>query len=633
LSSILNRPGETDGTPSDPAPARSRRGALGDWLDVRTGYRAILHEALDEPIPGGARWKYVFGSALTATFAIQLVTGLLLMTSYSPSSSTAWGSVYYITHAMSWGWFLRGIHHFGSQAMVVLLVLHLLQVVLAGAYRAPREINWWFGIALLGLTLGFSLTGYLLPWDQKGFWATKVATKIAGGAPVIGPYIEKVIVGGSQYGNQTLTRFYGLHVGILPALLVACLAAHVALFRKHGVTAPAGARGIDRFWPKQVFMDSAASAVVLIVMIGLVLREGGANLDAPADPASETYPARPEWYFLSLFQLLKKFPGKLEIVGTMVVPGAIVTVLLLLPLFDRLLGRRLAHFVACAFVFALVGGAGYLTVEAVLADEHDAKFVQSRELANRARDRALYLAGAGIPPEGAQYLLLRDPLAHGKPIVEQKCLGCHTYGGYGTGGKTAKDKGCDLKGFGARAWIRSMLENPEATQYSIRVGGRLRDGMKEWKSGSGLESKDLDAVAGFVATFATIPRDQTVEDWSDDPKVRSHPGFAPFVEECLACHKVGKLGSEEKSRPAPELFAYGSTQWMARMIREPGSKHTYGFLGKRQPMPAFDQAQMSDNDLATVIRYVKEDYPSPGPNRSNTDSDVLDRQNGKQTGR
>src|SRR5262249_19349960 len=157
------------------------------------------------------------------------------------------------------------------------------------------------------LTLGFSLSGYLLPWDQKGYWATKVATNIMGGAPVIGPYLQKVVVGGADYGNQTVTRFYGLHVGVLPALLVMCLAAHIALFRRHGITAPDGAaqRPTATFWPEQLLMDTAFSAAVLGVVIVLVLAEGGANLDAPADPASADYPARPEWYFLSLFQMLK----------------------------------------------------------------------------------------------------------------------------------------------------------------------------------------------------------------------------------------------------------------------------------------------------------------------------------------
>ena len=173
-------------------------------------------------------------------------------------------------------------------------------------------------MALLFLTLGFSLTGYLLPWDQKGYWATKVATNIMGGAPGIGPTSRRSSSAGPDYGNQTVTRFYGLHVGFLPVLLVLCLVAHVALFRRHGITAPAGSEKgpVATFWPEQLFMDTVACALVLGVVIVLVLAEGGANLDAPADPASSDYPARPEWYFLSLFQMLKLFPGSREIIGT-----------------------------------------------------------------------------------------------------------------------------------------------------------------------------------------------------------------------------------------------------------------------------------------------------------------------------
>ena len=259
---------------------------LADWLDDRTGFRELMKEALDEPIPGGARWRYVFGSALTVVFMVQVFTGILLMTSYSPSSSMAWASVFYISHDMWWGWFIRGVHHFAAQAMVVLLVLHLLQVLWAGAYRRPREFNWWFGMALLFLTLGFSLTGYLLPWDQKGYWATKVATNIMGGAPVAGPYLQKILVGGPDYGNQTVTRFYGLHVGVLPTLLVLCLAAHIALFRRHGITpSPNAVQRPDR----QVLARTALHGHGLQRRRRrrrdlLVLAEGGANLDAPADP-------------------------------------------------------------------------------------------------------------------------------------------------------------------------------------------------------------------------------------------------------------------------------------------------------------------------------------------------------------
>jgi ubiquinol-cytochrome c reductase cytochrome b subunit len=584
--------------------------ALADWFDNRTGYRALMHEALEEPIPGGARWRYVFGSALSTVFMIQLATGLLLMTSYSPSSSTAWGSVFYISNVMTFGWFLRGIHHFGSQAMIVLLAMHLLQVLWAGAYRAPREVNWWFGMALMFVTLGFSLTGYLLPWDQKGYWATKVATNIMGGAPVVGPYLQKVVVGGPDYGNQTLTRFYGLHVGVLPALMVMCLAAHIALFRRHGLTPPRNAekRRTGKFWPEQLFMDTVFSVGVFGVLVFLVVSEHGANLDAPADPSSSDYPARPEWYFLSLFQMLKLFPGDREIIGTIVIPSAILVVMLLIPLFDKVLPRGFAHFVACCLVFALVGGAGYLTYEAWKSDEADKQFQAARKKANAARERALELAEnpeVGIPPDGASYVLLRDPQYHGSAALRGKCLGCHVFDGKGEGDQVASD----LKDFGSRSWLRGLLENPKAPAYFGKVP--QNGGMARWRKSTKLSPKDLDDVADFFEKYViATPSDMSPAEWQAQEGLEEHPGYKAFNKdgECATCHADWSAPNDE----APNLFAWGSNRWIERMIRRPGAPDLYGFLEAKDQMPSFAE-QLTDNDVRTIVRYLKNDYPgAPG---------------------
>jgi quinol-cytochrome oxidoreductase complex cytochrome b subunit/mono/diheme cytochrome c family protein len=545
-------------------------------------------------------------------FMVQAFTGILLIASYSPSSSTAWASVFYISNEMWMGWFIRGVHHFAAQAMVVLLVLHLLQVLWAGAYRQPRELNWWFGMALLFLTLGFSLTGYLLPWDQKGYWATKVATNIMGGAPFLGPYLQKVVVGGSDYGNQTVTRFYGLHVGLLPALLVLCLVAHVALFRRHGITAPAGSenRPTATFWPEQLFMDTVFCVLVLGVVIVLVLAEGGANLDAPADPASSDYPARPEWYFLSLFQMLKLFPGSREVIGTIVIPTALLVVMLLLPLLDRAVPGKLAHFLACGFVFAVIGGAGFLTVQAMREDSRDELFQQGRKKADAARERAIYLAGlpeAGIPPEGSTYILRRDPLTQGAKVLESRCLVCHVFKGKGSGKQAASD----LFGFGSRAWIAGLLKNPQGASH-FGTAPQL-DGMAEWKKSSKLTAQQLDQVADFVASFASIPEDMTTEDWLNSPGVSDHPGLAPFQKECGSCHVIDGL-SEGGMRDAPKLFGWGSPHWIAHMIRKPRSSDKYGFLDEKQAnqMPAIGPDQITSSDVEVLIRYLKDDYPKPG---------------------
>jgi len=585
---------------------------LADWLNDRTGYRALMHEALEEPIPGGARWRYVFGSALSTTFTIQVVTGLLLMTSYSPSSSTAWGSVFYISNVMTLGWFVRGIHHFGSQAMVVLLAMHLLQVLVAGAYRAPREVNWWFGMALLFLTLGFSLTGYLLPWDQKGYWATKVATNIASGTPVIGPYLTRVVVGGLDYGNQTLTRFYGLHVGALPALFVMALAAHVALFRKHGLTPPKNHEkyGTGKFWPEQLFMDAVVSVAVFGVLVFLVVSEHGANLDAPADPASANYPARPEWYFLSLFQLLKYFEGDRVFIGTFVIPTAVMVVMLLIPLFDKVLPRGFAHFVACCFVFALVGGAGYLTYEAVKSDGGDKLFQAERVRADDARQRALQLAGsseAGIPPDGAMYVLLRDPLTHGRDVLSRKCLSCHYYDGKGQSDATPQTAS-DLKGFGTKEWLRGLLDSPKAPAYFGKV--KQCGGMARWKKGTKLTAKELDDVAAFFAKYViTTPADMTPSEWEEQEGLKDHPGYVAFNKEgeCILCHAEWGSPNEE----APNLFGWGSDAWLRRMIHKPGAADKYGYLEAGDQMPAFTSDQLTDNDMTTLVRFLKGDYLAP----------------------
>ena len=663
--------------------------SLGNWIDNRTGYRTVVRHALDEPIPGGARWRYVFGSALTSTFFLQLATGLLLMATYSPSSTTAWGSVFYISERMTLGWFVRGLHHFGSQAMIVLLVLHLFQVLIAGAYRAPRELNWWFGIALMFVTLGFSLTGYLLPWDQKGYWATRVATNIMGGTPGIGPALRKVVVGGADYGNQTLTRFYALHVGLLPLLLIGLLVVHVALFRRHGVTYPKPTRGtVSPFWPKQVFMDTFAGALVVAAVAALVLMEGGANLDAPADPSSADYPARPEWYFLSLFQMLKLFPGEYEAVGTTIVPGAILAVLLLLPLLDKVIPTRLAHFLACSVVFAIVGGAGYLTYLALEEDRTNDKFLADVSASREAADRAKELALAGkIGPEGARYLLRRDPLHHGRAVLEANCLGCHYYAGKGretertyeilaselaaipttpavegvpdlavkaafakVPGLTVEDAGpdggdfrlsgvdkagdpviatvsadgshvhvktstrqvaADLEGYGGRAWLRGLLDSPNSDRYFGKVP--QCQGMGRWRQDTTLSPHELDAVADFFEEHvSTVPEDLPASEWEARDEVAEHPGFDAFYKEgeCASCHV--QIDWSTPNEEAPNLYGWGSSWYIERLIRRPGAPHFFGYLDPDDQMPGFGD-RLTEDDLESVVRYLKGDYLG-GPN-------------------
>ena len=531
---------------------------FGDWLNQRTGYRLATQAVLDAPMLGGARWRYTLGVALATALFIQFVTGVLMMFTYVPSTEMAWGSVYFINERMLLGWFVRGLHHFGSQATVVVLGLHLLQVLIAGAYRAPREANWWIGLALLVLVLGLGATGYQLPWDQKGYWSTKIAANFVGGVPLIGAAVRKVAVGGTEFGYQTLTRFFALHVAVMPGLVIVFLAIHLALVHKFGVTSPRSTRPTTPYWPEQAFRDASVAFVFTAALATIVLIFRGATLDAPADPSSADFPARPEWYFLPMYQMLKKFPGDREVIGTVVIPGAIMAVMFLLPFLDRILPGKLAHFLACSFVFTLFGGAGYFIFESMKDDANDEGFLAARAKADVAMDRAVTLANnpsVGVPPDGATYLLLRDPLHHGRTVLGAKCLGCHFFDGKGMGEQTASD----LKEFGTRAWLRGLLDHPSSPRY---FGGVAKcDGMAEWKKGSKLSARELDDVADFVASFARIQPETTLEEWQNEPGVADHPGLKVFQKECGKCHIIEGL-SEGGVREAPNLFRWGSPQWI-----------------------------------------------------------------------
>jgi ubiquinol-cytochrome c reductase cytochrome b subunit len=442
--------------------------------------------------------------------------------------------------------------------------------------------------------------------------------------PLVGAQVQKVVVGGSEYGNQTLTRFFGIHVGVLPGLLVLTLAAHIMVFRRHGVTAPKNATGSEPFWPKQVFMDTVASVAVVGVVAFFAIAERGAPLDAPAEPSSSDYPARPEWYFLSLFQLLKNpaFAGENEIIGAIIVPGAIVAALFAFPLLDKLLPRKLAHFLACGLVFGLTGIAGLLTMEAMKEDSGNADFQISRKKADVARQRALFLAGhpkAGVPPEGSRYVLLNDPLHTGLQILEQKCLSCHYMNGKGVmergkDGKLAMTKqvASDLSGFGSRSWVRGLLANPDDAKYfgtTPQCGG-----MKRWKKTSKLKPDELDKVADFVATFAKIADDETADDWLSKEEISKHPGLELFKKDCGRCHTVdpgGALG-EGGEEEAPNLFGWGSPRWTDRMIRHPNAADRYGFLEAKDQMPGFDETELPDREMNVLMKLLKGEYiPNP----------------------
>ncbi len=358
--------------------AESKLNKLYDWVDERTGVKEITREALDEPIRGGARWAYVFGSLLLFLFAIQVVTGIFLSLYYVPSADHAHASVSYIQKAVPGGALLRGLHHYSASAMVILAVAHLAQTFLYGAYKRKRELLWIAGVTMLLIIFAFSFTGYLLPWDQAAYFGTKVGTSIAGEIPVIGSAQQRIMLGGTDLTTVTLSRFFTTHVFLLPLALAGLVGLHLYFFRRATPAGPFHNRDdkkIDRFYPKQAFKDSFAILICFIALVAMA-KYSPAELGPVADPTSD-YLARPPWYFMPLFQLLKYFPGKWAIIPTVVAPAVLFGALFLLPFFDRRDERHpLRRPLATSMLVLIVGGSIGLIYLAKYQDRNHPEFAE-----------------------------------------------------------------------------------------------------------------------------------------------------------------------------------------------------------------------------------------------------------------
>ena len=210
---------------------------LANWLDERFGWRTVWETIFRRKIPK-VNWFYTLGSATLFVALNQAITGILLTMYYVPSPDQAYATVQFITYELPAGWFIRGLHHYGASAMVVLSVLHMVRVIFYGAYKFPREMTWITGVMLLLITIGFGFTGYLLPWDQKAYWGSTVGTKIAGTPPFIGDFILRVMRGGQELSEVTLARFFGVHVWALPVMLFLLIGVHMYLIIRIGISAP-----------------------------------------------------------------------------------------------------------------------------------------------------------------------------------------------------------------------------------------------------------------------------------------------------------------------------------------------------------------------------------------------------------
>lgn len=416
------------------------------WLDQRSGWKAMMHEFLDERIPGGARWAYVFGSGLLFIFLSQIVTGIFLAMYYVPSADHAHTTVAYIMKVVWSGAFLRGVHSYGASVMIILLVVHVTQTFMFGSYKGRRELLWVSGCILFALVLGMAFTGYLLPWDERSYFATAVGTNMMSEVPVVGEWLKLLMRGGPEMGTLTISRFFVAHVFLLPAGLIIFIGLHLLFFRKAGPAGPPSADPFvpqgrtEKFYPKQIVLD-ALFALLLIIIVALLAYLVPKALGPAANPADTAFIPRPEWYYRPVFQFLKYWEGPLAVIGILVVPGIIALLLLALPFYDRRLERRPWKRPVAAGIFSLVllglivlGIISYHVdainpgVAAQLArqDEAEKQFMkQPFEPQMAAGSASAATAAASASP---------NPLiAKGKQLYESKgCVACHGEGGAGT---------------------------------------------------------------------------------------------------------------------------------------------------------------------------------------------------------
>ncbi|MHB8533525.1 MAG: cytochrome b N-terminal domain-containing protein [Solirubrobacteraceae bacterium] len=525
----------------------SIRHSIADWFDERTGYRAGLEHLLDEPIPANVNWWFTLGSVLLFLLVVQIVTGAVLTMYYVPTPTYAYDSVRYITTQLTFGHALRGLHFFGASFIVVAAGLHLLRVLFFGAYKKPREVTWWTGIFLLLVIMAFALTGYLLPWDERAYWATVVTINIAKRTPIVGPFVASLLRGGPEVGALTLSRWFAVHVILLPAALVALTGSHLYLMRRHGIAGhfrpKAGTP--NAFYPGHAIKDTIVIAAVFAALFSFAVF-ARAPLEAMADPSNANYTPRPEWYFLGLFQLLKYFPGRLEPIGAQVIPGLTMLLLVLLPFLDRGDERHpLRRGVISGIAVAVVAAALVLTGLGLRDHPHNA-------------DTAVWT------PRAIAGLDLAST---------EKCTRCHSAGGAGpdlTRGRITRDD----------RWIEGHVADPEM----------IAPGLRKPPPG-GLNIIEARAVVAYVGQ---------VRAGAAAPTVAGGDRLAldVFGTKCIACHILNGDGGKK----GPDLTHAAKkpghdAAWFERWITDPSA------VDPIADMPAFG-GKLSDAEMNAVSAWL-----------------------------
>jgi ubiquinol-cytochrome c reductase cytochrome b subunit len=610
-------------------PARAGRPAslsnrIVEWIDLRTGARDITRKILHEPIPGGARIAYVFGSGLLSIFLLQLVTGLSLALYYTPTAETAHTSVAYITKQVAGGAFLRSLHSYGSSAMIIVLGLHFLQTFFYGSFKGRRELLWLSGATLSFLVLGMGFTGYLLPWDQKAYFATAVGTNVAGQVPIVGELITRFLRGGTTIGTITISRFYVAHVFLIPATIFAFIGAHIFLFRKAGPAGPVHEHPVEpelpteSFYPRQVLYDLAAALVIVGIIAALsYLRP--VTLGPVANPSDSVFLPRPEWYYLPMFEWLKFWEGPEVVIGIVVIPGLLATAFFLMPFLDRRLERRpWRRPIPALAVSIVVLGMVYFGVRSHIEDSREPV---ASQLAHQHTDEVAYNAAPFEPysPERSAPSLGRvsasvaDPrIAHGKAVfLQHGCVGCH--GIKGNGSAMGPALVGVTKKYSAEQ-IAALLHNPNPRMKAAGMPALTEPEPEINALISYLGA--LGTPAAAVAPQATPASEQPAPlqkgaavsvrlvHSSRDVHAENRPQLAGVAQAgkqvfkergCLACH--GREGAGGRAPALAPLIAHLTDSKLGQLLRKPSDRMKEGGME--------GVADATSQELADLVAYLR----------------------------
>jgi quinol-cytochrome oxidoreductase complex cytochrome b subunit len=399
------------------------------WLGERypvESIREFLRHQSGKLLPPHTSWWHTLGSLLLYLTVNQLVTGVLLMVYYRSTPETTYESIRFIMTQAHFGWLIRGLHAWGANLMILLLVAHMVRTFVMGTYKKPRELTWVVGILIFGTVLVFGFTGYLLPWNQVSYWATVVGTEIAGVIPVVGEWMRTLLRGGDAVGAETLGRFYVVHVAVLPWILVGLVAVHILLVRIHGLAPldpvgkepPLDSRTGLRFYPDHVAKESVVFAVFFTLLVAIVVLSPP-DLGQKADPLRTPDGVKPEWYFLPTYQLLKYLPKVLGIFVS-ILP---MVVLLLWPFLDRTPERHPAKrplsmtiglgALGLALVFGVLG---YVSEQTMSVFGTTLSF-DIYGIPHRAAGAAAGEPGAPLPPDRRPEITLKTTVEEGKKML------------------------------------------------------------------------------------------------------------------------------------------------------------------------------------------------------------------------